>query len=204
MSGYTIINGNMKNLYIFLLVFTVFLTPEAPTTYWDGAGDTPGMTAYEQQGHFLRFTEFPILVYMLPDEMWESALESALLQLSEVLPIQRTTISDQADILISLVAPADFQAATPCLDFQTEGCAVIHPVRLAENFSVIGHVWINTASPLPPQHLLLHELIHALGLLVHSPLPDDVMYNGSDSFPLLLSPRDRTTLRQLYTSPAWD
>lgn len=194
----------MKNLYIFLLVFSTFFISWQTPDYWEGAGDTPAMSAYGQQGRFLRFTDFPIQVYMLPDEGWETALEHALLQLNEVLPIQRTTLSAQADILISVVAPEDFQAATPCLDFQTEGCAVIRPVGQAEHFSVIGHVWLNTASPLPPKHLLLHELIHALGLLVHSPFPDDVMYNGSDSFPILLSPRDRATLLRLYTSPAWD
>ncbi|KAB2906429.1 MAG: hypothetical protein F9K27_02165 [Anaerolineae bacterium] len=203
----------MKNLYIFLLVFITFFiglpfptpTAETPIIYWDGAGDTPPMSAYEQDGRYLRFTEFPILVYMPFDSKWESALENALQQVSAMVPIRRISDSTQADILISLVSPEDFLAATPCLEHQTEGCAVIRPVGHPGHpgFTVIGHLWLNTATALPPHHVLLHELIHALGLLVHSPYPSDVMYNGNDAFPTTLSLQDRATLHQLYTAPAW-
>lgn len=181
-------------------------TPETISMYWEGAGDTPSMAAYEQQGRYLRFTEFPVLVYMAFDVQWESALSDALEQINTVVPIQRTRDSTQADILISLVPDEQFRAATPCFAFQTEGCAVMRPVGIpgAANFSVIGHVWLNTDTEISHHHLLLHELIHALGLLVHSPFPEDVMYNGNDSFPATLSLQDCATLYHLYRLPAWD
>lgn len=50
--------------------------------------------------------------------------------------------------------------------------------------------------------VVLHEMGHALGLGGHSPHPGDIMYGErSDALPQGLSPRDRETLRRLYTSP---
>jgi len=50
--------------------------------------------------------------------------------------------------------------------------------------------------------ILLHEMGHALGLTGHSPHPRDVMYKYvTQETRARLTPRDRTTLRELYSRP---
>jgi predicted Zn-dependent protease len=70
---------------------------------------------------------------------------------------------------------------------------------------------LNAASGLPQKEsvlkrTLLHELGHALGLLGHSPNPDDIMseqtaYLLGNTLTHTLSEGDKTTLRLLYSSP---
>jgi predicted Zn-dependent protease len=48
---------------------------------------------------------------------------------------------------------------------------------------------------------MLHEMGHALGLLGHSPYPEDVMYEKGTWETEGMTERDRNTLRKLYSRP---
>lgn len=175
-------------------------------TYWDGAGDTPSMNYYEQAGGYLRFTEFPVRVYLElgASDAWEQALDRALFQLRKVLPIIQTRVPSRGDIFIDLIPSEQFPYRAPCDDQHTDACSRMLPIADPglSNFTLLSRIWIREETPLPAEHVLLHELMHALGLLVHSPHPDDVLFNGIDSTPIILSDRDRATLAYLYNQPA--
>ena len=179
-------------------------TPDAaPDTYWDGAGDTPGMPYYQQAGGYLRFTQYPVRVYLLSGDDWQSALNDALQQFQTVLPIQQTTILFEADIFIQLLSDEAFANRTACDMKHDDACSVIIPIGRPDDdrFRVISRIWIRRHTDLPRLHVMLHELLHALGLLIHSPFADDVLYNGAAAS-TQLSARDRITLEYLYTQPA--
>ena len=179
--------------------------PASPLdTYWNGAGDTPGMTYYRQSGGYLRFTQYPVRVYLLAGDAWQSVLETALQQLQTVLPVQQTSNLFEADIFIQLLSDERFENQTGCDVQHEDACSVMLPIGNPDShhFRVLSRIWIRRNTGLPPLHVMLHELLHALGLLIHSPYPDDVLYNGSDAASIALSSRDRATLEFLYTQPA--
>lgn len=187
------------------LAHAVDPTPTPDEMYWEGAGDTPPMSSYEQGGGYLRFTEFPVRVYLnlSADARWEVALDDALDELSDLLPIVRTSKPAQADIFIEVLEKSRFDDLAPCDTQHQDACSLMRPIGQPDTptFDLISRVWVHAAPTLPREHLLRHELIHALGLLVHSPYPEDVMYNGADAAPLRLSQRDRATLLYLYRQP---
>lgn len=195
---------------IFAFTYSVHAqTPASPPdTYWNGAGDTPGMEHYRQSGNLLRYSQFPVRVYLSPntESRWQQALSHAIQQLDPIVPVFRVSYPAQANLWITVLSPATFVSAAPCDTDHTDGCGGIYPIGLPgePGFHVEGHLWIRADSPIPAQHLILHEMIHALGLLVHSPDPGDVMYNGSDAAPTMLSARDRATLLYLYQQPTWE
>jgi len=191
----------MRNIGFVLLVLTIL-------TYWDGAGDTPGMEYYRQGGAFLRFTELPVRVYLDrgTDATWQNALEHALQEINPVVPIAQTQQASQADILVEVLPRIRFDYRTPCYRLaHADACSQMYPIGQPNSarFHLYSRIWIRKDALLAPQHLVLHELLHALGLLVHSPYPEDVMYNGGvGSAPTALSPRDQATLARLYSEPA--
>ena len=204
----------VQKYWTLLLLWVAVLWPTAlarlqtqPDTYWQGAGDTPGMADYQIQGRYLRFSQFPIRVVLVTTVRadWEEAFHHALAEINVVVPVAEGTNVAEADIIV-FVLPARFMPVfSPCDISLTDGCAVIRPLGLpdGEQFRPLGLVWLEAESDLPHAHLMLHEMIHAMGLLVHSPFPTDVMYDGEDSAVLTLSPRDRATLELLYGQPTW-
>jgi predicted Zn-dependent protease len=190
----------------YLLIFILMLFAQVPDTYWEGAGDTPSMNDYQQAGGYLRFTEYPVRVYLElgASDRWQLALTYALEQLAEVMPIIQTRQPSQADIFIDLVSANQLENRSPCDSFHQDACSQMIPIGepTASNFRLISRIWLVEENHLPAEHLLLHELLHALGLLVHSPYPEDVLYNQADAYPISLSERDRATLIYLYTQPA--
>lgn len=174
-------------------------TPPAPVMYWEGAGDTPPMEAYANEGRYPRFDEVPIAVFLDAQAAaeWQQALDHSLAELQGVVPLRRGERA--APLQIRVLSPLQFWLLSPC-EWQTDGCGVLN---IGPN-GPEGWVWVRENPSLPLEHLLLHEIIHALGLRVHSPHPGDVMYNGQDAAPTRLSPRDVATLRYLYQQPAWE
>jgi predicted Zn-dependent protease len=136
--------------------------------------------------------------------IWEQALEDALAQLGTVLPITRTHLPSKGNIFIDLIRTEQFPYRAPCDEQHNDACSRMLPMGdpASSNFTLLSRIWIRETTPIPAEHILLHELMHALGLLIHSPHPDDVLYNGADSTPVILSERDRTTLTYLYAQPA--
>jgi predicted Zn-dependent protease len=179
---------------------------EENALYWEGAGDTPSMEDYAFEGHYLRFTEFPVGVYINPGagEIWQAALADAIEQVSEVVPLQATANAAEAQIIIRVVGTTYFERLTPCDGIHQDGCSQMIPLGQpgTSGFSLHSRVWIRRDTRLPVENVLLHELIHALGLLVHSPDPGDVMYNGTEAPVTRLSARDVATLVYLYEQPA--
>jgi len=62
--------------------------------------------------------------------------------------------------------------------------------------------WLGTVASLDQIHaMVLHEMGHALGILGHSPEPQDIMFAIVDAEQDGLSDRDRATLKKLYERP---
>ena len=64
-----------------------------------------------------------------------------------------------------------------------------------------GLLFAQYNNPVEVKHTILHEIGHALGILGHSPYPEDMMYVPHQFGIGDLSPRDTTTLYWLYQLP---
>ena len=183
------------------------LNPQAlSNTYWSGDG-TGGMMDYQiEDGTFLRFTVFPVNIWvgvyggasLTPAQ--EAAVENALTQIAPVVPVQRVANRAFAHLTIWLMNDAEFEQNAGCDNIHTAiGCA--SPV-ITDIGILLNTIWLRTTDA----HFdatLLHEILHGLGILVHSPDPADLMYAYQADQPARLSERDLNTLRALYSAPAF-
>jgi predicted Zn-dependent protease len=176
--------------------------------YWEGDGSGITMEFYFEDGRYLRFYEFPVTVYYDPGDVteganvWAYAFENALRELNQVVQIEATDDRENANIIISVVPPE--QLATACVIREVgvlAGCASMGRIGGATKPFVRGLAFVATDSH-NPVGVVLHELLHALGVVVHSPDPDDIMYFEETQIKKL-SARDLNTLRRLYDSPSY-
>lgn len=141
------------------------------------------------------------------ERRWREAVEAALATWSRELMIQRVADPEAAQILV--------RRRRPPLRRDPEGrTRASHGRALLELTWVerdgIGRLEPSVQVLLSPdqraaalQATALHELGHAFGLWGHSGDPADVMAAAPGATPLLLlSPRDRATLRWLYAQPS--
>lgn len=176
-------------------------------TYWDGIGDGYTLETFTRTGgRHLRFYEFPVKVYIDGgDDEWHSAVNSAIVQLNQVVPIELINDEPQATMVIYILPPDDYERWSGCPKAETLGCAVI--LDLGDfgggdrYHRIYGQVYLSTDS-YNKTGTALHEMLHALGVMVHSPEPGDIMY------PMVterttLSQRDLNTLRRLYANPSY-
>ncbi len=174
-------------------------------TYWLGNGDGTSMELYYANGRYWRFYEFPVTVYFESEGnelIWDYAVKNAIAELNQVIEIERTNDERQADIVLKIVDAIQLAKECEVSDiFVVAGCATFQTWGGSARPNFRGFAFVSTAAYYPIA-ATLHELIHALGVVVHSPNPDDIMYfqetpNSS------LSIRDINTLRRLYSSPSF-
>ncbi len=176
-------------------------------TYWEGIGDGYTLETFTRTGgRHLRFYEFPIKVYVDGgDTEWSSAVNHAIVQLSQVLLIERIDTEADATLVIYILPPDEYEYWSGCDKTETLGCAVI--LDLGDfgggdtYHRIYGQVYLS-ADAYNKAGTVLHEMMHALGVMVHSPEPGDIMY----PFMLdqtTLSRRDLNTLRRLYANPSY-
>lgn|GEM_PF-2787981 len=178
-------------------------------TYWTGLGDGDTMDQYTRGGgRYLRFFEFPINVYLdaPEDVVWQRSLDSAIGQLSPYISIQQVFIETEATMSVIVLPPSDYERWSGCPAQHTAGCAsIINFGDFAGGDSehrIYGQVWVATDS-YNPVGVLLHEMLHALGIVVHSPNRNDIMYPVITNR-TTLSQRDINTLMRLYANPSYD
>ncbi len=176
-------------------------------TYWEGIGDGYTLDKFTRSGgRHLRFYEFPVKVHVTGgDSEWNSAVNSAILELSQVVLIERVEEESQATLTILIMPPDEYERWSGCPKDETLGCAIIFDLG---DFGggdtyhrIYGQVFLSTDS-YNKTGTVLHEMMHALGVMVHSPEEGDIMY------PIVterttLSQRDLNTLRRLYANPSY-
>ncbi|MCP9772946.1 matrixin family metalloprotease [Synechococcus sp. Tobar12-5m-g] len=139
--------------------------------------------------------------------LWLQAVEAALGQWQDHLPLKRVEDPQRAQVLVRRQRPPRLQQAAgqarashgrASLSLQdTERLGVW---RLEPRVEVLISPEQRRAAI---EATALHELGHAFGLWGHSPDPADVMAAVPGAEPVLrLSPRDLATLRWLYSKPS--
>lgn len=149
------------------------------------------------EGAFLRFYDFPVKVWFnVADEVWILALDNAIQEINPIVPIGRIEDEQNADMKVYVLPAAAF--LEHCQN-GTDGCAeMTRVIRSDGKTKPTSAVYLlDQAAPV----LVIHEMLHALGIYVHSPYPDDVMYAYSTA--TVLSERDKNTLSMLYSQPPY-
>lgn len=171
-------------------------------SYWTGDG-VKSMEDYQYEGAYLRFYKFPVMVWInRPDDaLWSPALNYTINLLSPIVPMERTEFLDEADITVYVDDAAEYYSHCPA---QTSGCASMeYDYDAAGDF--VPFSWVHLLADYPQPYIsIVHEVIHALGVFVHSPDINDVMwFSEGYGDGLSLSERDRNTLAILYALPAY-
>lgn len=176
-------------------------------TYWQGSGDDFTMESQAVDGRYLRFYEFPITVYVegATSPQWNAHINTALADLNQVVDIELTNERDGANILLEIRDSNTVQRECEVLAFtRVVGCASIeYRGGLLRKPVIRGHAIIATDTN-NPTGTILHELMHALGVVVHSPHRTDIMYFEETPYGAAsLTQRDLNTLQRLYASPSY-
>ena len=177
-------------------------------TYWDGIGDGFTLETYTRSGgRHLRFYEFPVKIWLdAPlDPIWTDAVNHAVQEIGQVVPLEMVNSDAEATISILVLDPSEYERWSGCPQLETAGCARIldlGDIAGGDTYHrIVGQVWVSTYSQYP-RFVVMHELLHALGVMVHSPYETDVMYPIEANISNL-SQRDLNTLWRLYANPSY-
>lgn len=175
-------------------------------TYWLGAGDGITMDYLTMDGRYRRFYSFPVKLYVSGADTpeWSNAVSNAMQQIGQVVPITLTDRRSEADLTLEILQPGQVQRRCVGLSFtRVVGCASIDYLGGIVEPVIKGQALVATDTN-NPSGTVLHELLHAVGVVVHSPDPHDVMYFEETNLLIIhLSQRDLNTLRRLYASPSY-
>jgi hypothetical protein len=135
------------------------------------------------------------------DQAWLEAVEAALASWAELVPIQRVTLPEAAQVRILRRRPplrsgraSHGRAELRLVVVKRDGQRQLEP-------QVVVHISPGQR-PSAMQATALHELGHALGLWGHSEAPGDAMAAVPGATPVLeLSTRDRATFLWLQQQP---
>jgi hypothetical protein len=194
---------------------TLPLPTRAPTlspaqladTYWEGDGEGSMWDYQFPDGSFARFTVFPINLWVGGyggvelTRQQEAVVDAAIQEINQVVPIQRVEDRLFAHISLWLMTDEQFNTYASCNHIEVAaGCT--SPIFTSVGI-LINTVWLHATDDCFA-NTLLHELTHALGLLVHSPSRGDIMYFMQTCSEARYSQRDLNTLRALYAAPAYN
>lgn len=176
-------------------------------TYWTGDGDGSMWDHQFEDGTFGRFAIQPVNVWVgaygnvALTDVHEAGIQNALAQIAQVVPIQRVESRVFAHMTVWLMDDREFAEHAACGSIDMSiGCTV--PI-FTEAGIMLNTIWLRVTED-RFDTLLLHELTHGLGILVHSPDPQDIMYAYDEGQPARYTARDLDTLRALYNAPAFN
>ncbi len=176
-------------------------------TYWEGNNDGITMEYFTINGRYRRFYQYPVKLYVhnIPTAIWAGAVDNALREIGQVVPIELTTNPDLADITLEILSPEAVQRRCVGLSFTARvvGCGAIDYQGGIVEPIIKGKALVSTDTN-NPYGTVLHELLHTMGIVVHSPDPRDIMYYAeTNQLHTTLTQRDINTLRRLYASPSY-
>jgi predicted Zn-dependent protease len=176
-------------------------------TYWEGDEEYSMWDFQFPDGSFARFTVLPVNLWVgaygnvQMNAAYDAAIDNALNEIRQVVPIQRVQNRAFAHITMWLMTDDEFNRNAACsyVDM-TVGCT---SPMFTDVGILLNSVWLRVTDECFPD-TVLHELTHAIGILVHSPYPDDIMYFMETCGGPHYTQRDLNTLRALYAAPPYD
>ncbi len=176
-------------------------------TYWEGSGDGVTMEYLAYDGRYRRFYQLPVKLYAtgLQTQVWVNAVDNAIREINQVVPMVLTDSRREADIILEIVSPVEVQRRCVGLSMtRVVGCGAIEYEGEGANGPIISGYALIATDTNNPQGTVLHELLHTMGVIVHSPNSDDIMYHRETRrLVTQMSQRDMNTLRRLYASPSY-
>jgi hypothetical protein len=171
-------------------------------TYWNGSDDSVTMERFTVNGRYRRFYDFPVKLYVsgANNDRWQQAVANSVSEINRVVSIQLTNNRNEADIVLEIMSPRRVQAQ--CVGFSSltrvVGCGTIEYQGGIVEPVIEGHAIVSTDTN-NPTGTVLHELLHAMGVVVHSPYRTDIMYfEETTDIITKMTYRDINTLRRLY------
>lgn len=163
------------------------------------------MEDYQRGGKYLRHFDLPVRVYWddWASPIWTRMIIDAISLINGVVPIERTFTEADSTMRVYIVdSLSEYEANCPV---GTAACATIALQSEASDgqyAEVRGWVWIWASAP-PDTSMVIHEMMHAMGVMVHSPYSDDVMFATYTQLPdgVRFSARDLLILQLLYALP---
>lgn len=176
--------------------------------YWYGFDGS--MNEFTQGGGYYRFYDFPVKFYQGPvtNNGYQYYIDDAIAQISQVVPIERTDNPAEADLFLEFLPRAELQSFCNAVNASLEGCGALFydPDVYSQTGRVeyIGFAAI-AADTTIPEVVIVHELLHGVGVMVHSNDTRDIMYyRYTEGFvSARMTTRDYNTLRRLYNARAF-
>ncbi len=146
---------------------------------------------------YFRFDPLPISLCTYGElEEWNESIDSAVAEINQYVPIQRA--ADNCDIEMNIVS----RLPSHCNYGDTWGCTNIDYRQDGDSLQMISTVYILEDRP-GRLFLLLHEMLHAMGIVGHSQNRNDIMFPVVQQETASLSSSDVAILQYLYKQQAF-
>lgn len=151
----------------------------------------------EATNTYVRFDHEPVILCVTDtiSEEWNTALQDAISQISQFVTLSLG--SENCDITLAVVT-----SLVGLCQHNAWGCTDITYRQSGDHLAMISEVRILSSRP-ERVFLLLHEILHALGIVGHSSDRNNIMYPIANPNIKELSAEDGAMLEYLYTQPAF-